>query len=378
MREVAVLGVGMTPFAARSDISLREQFYRSGREALDDAGVAFPSVGSVYIGYLWEPVMTGVRFLKEFGLTGVHVQHVQNASATGSAVMHEAVRAVAGGHTDVAMAIGFDDMQKINGVGFDSDTAEGVILPAAFFALWAQERMLTWGTTPETLAMIAAKNWNNAALNPKAQRRATTTVTPEQVLASRMISDPLTSMMAAAVGQGAAAVIVGSVEMARRLRPDRPPVLVTASTLQSEHHTPHHLFVGPVVGPPALTRSTAEGAYNQAGIGPDDLDLVQVHDAFPIEELVYYETLGICPDGEGDKLVAEGATTLGGRIPFSTDGGLIGRGHPGGSTGLAQIWETTLQLRGEAGDRQVDGARTGLCHMLGGGSVCVIHILQRG
>ncbi|MGQ4598887.1 thiolase C-terminal domain-containing protein [Nocardia sp. R6R-6] len=378
MKDVAVLGVGMTPFVAKTEVSLREQAYRAGRAALDDAGVGFPRVGSVYMGYLWEPTMTGVRFLKEFGLTGVHVQHVQNASATGSAALLEAVRAVAGGHSEIAMAIGFDDMQRINGAGFSNESAEGVILPAAFFALWAQERMLTYGTTPATLAAIAAKNWNNAARNPMAQRRPTTAVTAEKVLASKMIADPLTSMMAAGVGQGAAAVIVGSAELARKLHPDRPPVLVAASTMQSESYTPYHLFVGPVIGPSGMTRTTAEVAYNQAGLGPDDLDLVQVHDAFPIEELVYYEKLGLCPEGEGDKLVAENATGLGGRIPVSTDGGLIGRGHPGGPTGLAQIWETTLQLRGEAGERQVPDAKVGLCHMVGGGSVCVVHILRRG
>ncbi|HJT96386.1 MAG TPA: thiolase family protein [Mycobacterium sp.] len=378
MKDVAILGVGMTPFVAKTEASLREQVYRAGRAALGDAGVTFPQVESVYMGYLWEPTMTGVRFLKEFGLTGVHVQHVQNASATGSAAMLEAVRTVAGGHSEVAMAIGFDDMQHISGTGFSSESAEGVILPAAFFALWAQERMLDYGTTPETLATIAAKNWNNAALNPMAQRQPATAVTPEKVMASKMIADPLTSMMSAAVGQGAAAVIVGSVELARKLHPDRPPVLVSAATMQSESYTPHHLFVGPVVGPSEMTATTAEAAYNQAGLGPEDLDIVQVHDAFPVEELVYYEKLGICPEGEGDKLVADGATSLGGRIPFSTDGGLIGRGHPGGPTGLAQIWETTLQLRGEAGARQVPDAKVGLCHMVGGGSVCVVHILQRG
>lgn len=378
MNDVAILGVGMTPFVAATDVSLREQVFRAGTAALADAAVSFPQIGSVYMGYLWEPTMTGVRYLKEFGLTGVHVQHVQNASATGSAALLEAVRAVAGGQSEIAMAIGFDDMQHITGTGFSSESAEGVILPAAFFALWAQERMLDYDTTPQTLATIAAKNWNHAALNPMAQRRPKDPVTPEKVLASKMIAEPLTSMMSAAVGQGAAAVIVGTVEMARRLHPHRPPVLVKASTMQSESYTPHHLFVGPVVGPTQMTATTAAVAYEQAGVGPEDLDLVQVHDAFPIEELLYYELLGVCADGEGDKLVAENATSLGGRIPFSTDGGLIGRGHPGGPTGLAQVWETTLQLRGEAGERQVHGARTGLCHMVGGGSVCIVHILQRG
>jgi acetyl-CoA acetyltransferase len=377
MRDVAVVGVGMSPFVAEAAMSLREQSYRAGRSALVDAGLTFPQVGAVYTGYLWEPTMTGVRFLKELGLTGVHVQHVQNASATGSAAMLEAVRAVAGGHADVAMAIGFDDMNKINGAGLTKNSAEGVILPAAFFALWAQERMKDYGTTPETLAKIAAKNWNHAALNPMAQRQPSSVVTPEKVLASRMIAEPLTSMMSAGVGQGAAAVIVTTPELARKWQPERPTVVVKAAKMRSETLTDGHVFAGPVVGPQQMTRDTAADAYEQAGLGPESIDLVQVHDAFPIEELVYYELLGICAEGEGDRLVAEGATKLGGRIPFSTDGGLIGRGHPGGPTGLAQIWETTLQLRGEAGDRQLDRSRTGLCHMVGGGSVCVIHILQR-
>ncbi|HNM78632.1 MAG TPA: thiolase family protein, partial [Tepidiformaceae bacterium] len=154
-------------------------------------------------------------------------------------------------------------------------------------------------------------------------------------------------------------------------------VRVAASQMQSERYQPGHIFLGAIVGPSESTRITANLAYEEAGLGPEDLDLVHVHDAFPIEELMYYELLGICPDGEGDRLVAEGATTIGGRIPFSTDGGLIGRGHPGGPTGLAQIWDVTQQLRGESGVRQVEGAQIGLAHMMGAGSVCVVHILKR-
>ena len=378
MNEVAVLGVGMTRFTATPEPTLREHVYRAGRAALDDAGVSFRDVGSVYTGFIFEPTMTGLRFVKEFGLTGVPVVHVENASATGSSAFREAYLNVAGGHADMSMALGFDDMQRLAGVGQSKNSTEGVILPAAFFALWAQARMKDVGTTPETLAEIAAKNWNHAALNPMAQRQAESEVTAEQIMASRMIAEPLTSRMAAAVGTGAAAAILCRADLARELQPDRQPILVAASVLQSEQYVDHHVFLGPVVGPTEMTRTSAAAAYEMAGLGPEDLDLVQVHDAFPIEELVYYELLGICGEGEGDRLVADGTTKLGGSIPFSTDGGLIGRGHPGGSTGLAQIWETTLQLRGEAGARQVPNARVGLCHMVGGGSVCLIHILKRG
>ncbi len=378
MDEVAVLGVGMTRFTAEPEPTLREHAYRASRAALDDAGIGFDRIGSVYTGFIFEPTMTGLRFVKELGLTGVPVVHVENASATGATAFRESYLSVAGGHADFSLALGFDDMQRLAGVGQSKDSTEGVILPAAFFALWAQARMLEHGTTPETMARIAAKNWNHAALNPMAQRQSKSEVTAEKVLGSKMISEPLTSMMAAAVGAGAAAAVLCRADLARELQPDRPPVIVNASVLESERYVPHHLFLGPVVGPAEMTRTAATAAYEMAGVGPEDIDLVQVHDAFPIEELVYYELLGICAEGEGDALVAEDATALGGRIPFSTDGGLIGRGHPGGSTGLAQIWETTLQLRGEAGARQVPDARVGLCHMVGGGSVCLVHILSRG
>jgi acetyl-CoA acetyltransferase len=259
----------------------------------------------------------------------------------------------------------------------EGPTIEGLILPAAFFGLMAVRRMHDYGTKPEIFARIAAKNWNHARHNPNAHRRADHVVTAEEVMKSKMIAYPHTSMMTCANGGGAACAIVADKETAKRLANGRPLVKVMASQLRSEEYAKGHIFMGAVVGPSELTRTTAKRAYEEAGIGPKDLDFVQVHDAFPIEELLYSELLGICPEGEGDRLVEEGATSLGGRVPFSTDGGLIARGHPGGPTGLAQIWDSTLQLRGEAGKRQVEKARNGLVHMIGSGSVCAIHILQR-
>ena len=157
----------------------------------------------------------------------------------------------------------------------------------------------------------------------------------------------------------------------------RPLIRVAASAQESEQYTEGHIFMGAVVGPPEMTRTTAKQAYEQAGLGPEDVSLAHCHDAFPIEELLYTELLGFCSEGEGDRMVWDGETDMGGCIPFSTDGGLIGRGHPGGPTGLAQIHEITMQLRHEAQGRQVERARVGLAHMMGGGAVCVIHLLQR-
>jgi len=379
MREVVVAGTGVAPFGTMRRRT-EDMVLDAGLDALKRAGLRFAEVGAVYAGYINAPVTTGVRVMKEFGLTGVPVQHVENASATGAATFREAYLAVAGGHVDAALAIGFDNLGgKGSGLGrgMGRNSLEGAILPAAFFALWARRRMHDYGTTVETFAAIAAKNWNHARHCDWAQRRSDHDVTVDEVLASTLIADPHTSMMSCAVGGGAAAAVVVSDELADRLDLSRPRVRVLASAMQSERYTPGHVFLGPVIGPSQMTADTAAEAYERAGVGPDDLDLVQVHDAFPIEELVYYELLGICADGEGDKLVATGETSLGGRIPFSTDGGLIARGHPGGPTGLAQIHETVVQLQGEAGARQVPNATVGLCHLVGAGSTCVVHILGR-
>jgi acetyl-CoA acetyltransferase len=284
------------------------------------------------------------------------------------------------------MVLGFDKMTSMiqaNTAGTAPENMEDAILPAGFFAMWATRRMHERGTKPEHLARIAAKNFNNGALNPMAQRQAKEHIAAEKVLASGMVAWPLTRMMSCPIGDGAACAIIGTPEMAKKLHPDRPVVKIAASTLSGEVYERGHLFQGPVVGPARMTVDAAKVVYDQAGVGPRDLDLVQVHDAFVIEELEYYELLGLCQVGEAEQYIEAGAFDRDGSIcAVSTDGGLIARGHPGGPTGLAQIWETTLQLRGEADKRQVrrkngDLPRLGLCHMMGGGSVCVIHILKR-
>ncbi|MGH7786666.1 MAG: thiolase family protein [Candidatus Binatia bacterium] len=382
MRDVAVLGVGMHRFGAYyGEQHNNEMALNAGLQAMRDAGVTFADVDAAYVGHIFATVMSGVRVMKEFGLTGLPVQRIENASATGSAAFREACLAVSAGHYEVAMVLGFDKMTTMiqsSTAGTAPENMEDAILPAAFFAMWATRRMHERGTKVEHLAKIAAKNFNNGAMNPMAQRQAKELVTAEKVMASRPVAWPLTTMMSCPIGDGAACAIVGSVELAKKLRPDRPVVRVTASALQTERYERGHVFQGPVVGPGRMTVDTSKVVYEQAGVGPEDLDLVGVHDAFVIEELEYYELLGLCRPGEAEKCIEEGDFEIGGkRAAVSTDGGLIARGHPGGPTGLAQIWETTLQLRGEAGKRQVPDARIGLCHMMGGGSVCVIHILQR-
>ena len=385
MREVFVAGTGIVPFATEGRPAA-ELALEAGLAAMADASIGFGDVQSVHTGYIASGPTTGVRVAKEFGLTGAPVHHVENASATGLATFRDAWMAVAGGHCEVALAVAFDSLsggpsRKRGGGGAPislggRNSLEGAILPAAFFAMWAQRRMHDYGTTVETFAEIAAKNWNHARDCSWAQRRSDHPVTVEEVMGSRVIADPHTSMMSCGVSSGAAAAILVSADYARTMA-TRPSVRILTAVMQSERYTEGHVFLGPVIGPSQMTADTAAEAYEKAGVGPGDLDLVQVHDAFPIEELVYYELLGICGDGEGDKLVASGETRIGGRIPFSTDGGLIARGHPGGPTGLAQVHETMTQLQGRAGSRQVDGARVGMCHLVGAGSTCVVTILAR-
>jgi acetyl-CoA acetyltransferase len=382
LEDVAVLGVGMTRFGVRRDVSVYDLAREAGLRALDDAGISFAEVGEAYVGYIGTGAMTGIKAMKEFGLTGLPVTHVENASATGLVAFREAAHAVASGRCDVAMALGFDKMTELSrrgrgGRGIGRDSIDSVILPAAYFSLWAMRRMHERGTKPEHFARIAAKNWNHGALNPWSDRQPDHEVTVEEVLASTRIAEPLTAMMACPVDDGAACAILARKDYAKKRQPDRPLVCPIASTLQTETYTPGHTFLGPVVGPASMTRDTAQQAYEQAGIGPGDVSLAFCHDAFANEELEYYELLGFCAEGEAEKLLEQGETALGGRIPFNTDGGLIARGHPGGPTGLAQIHEVALQLRGEAGPRQVENARIALAHLVGGGSVCTVNLLQR-
>jgi len=382
LENVAVLGVGMTRFGVYRNRSSADLAREAGLLALRDAGLRLSDVDEAWVGYLEPAPMLGVKIMKEFGLTGLPVTHVENASATGLVAFREAAHAVASGRCRIALALGFDKMSEMaragrRGRGVGRDSIDDVILPAAYFALWATRRMHERGTRPEHFARIAAKNWNLGAANPKADRQPDHRVSVEEVLASARVADPLTAMMACPVDDGAACAVLAAPDLVRRRHPDRPLVSVLASALQTETYSPGHTFLGPVVGPASMTRDTAREAYEACGVGPEDVSLCLVHDAFANEELEYYELLGFCREGDAEKLLESGATEPGGRIPFNTDGGLIARGHPGGPTGLAQIHEITQQLRGQAGPRQVPGARVGLAHLVGGGSVCTVNLLRR-
>jgi acetyl-CoA acetyltransferase len=367
---IAVAGVGQIRFDMYNDVPQVELARDAGLLAMHDAGVNLADIDEVFVGYLGLQHQVGVKAVKEFGLTGLPVTHIENASATGLFAFREAAWAVSSGRAEIAMALCFDKMTEMTAArvssgnksrGAGRDQLDASILPAAFFALWAQRRMHEHGTKPETFAKIAAKNWNHGALNPLSHRQPDHIVTAEEVLASRKIAEPLTAMMSCPADDGAAAVIIASEEWVRAHQPDRRIVRPLSSAAQSE----------------AYSQTTAQEAYDKAGVGPADVSLAMCHDAFANEELEYYELLGFCEPGEGDKLVDAEETSLGGRIPFNTDGGLIARGHPGGPTGAAMVHEIVVQLRREAGARrQVDNARIGLAHCVGGGSVCTVNLFE--
>ena len=373
LRRVHVVGIGLHAYQRPSDTPYVSLGLAAIRMALDDAAITWPEIGSTTVGTALLGMAPGRELIRYLGATGRPVHQVENASASGSSAFRTAVQQVASGFTDVALAVGVDKVGPVAHGYAKSGVPTGineVIAPATHFALLMQAHMTETGTTSEQIAAVAVKNHQNGSLNPFAQRRQARTL--EEVLAGPRIAGELTRLQCTLVGEGAAAVIVASDEAIERLGIDASrSVQVVSSAAQSE------ALYGSENADVALTRSTVTEALEQAGIEPTDLDIVELHDAFAIEELLYTEAIGLCKPGDAGRAVAAGEFSIGGRVAVSPSGGLLAMGHPIGPTGVGQIAEITRQLRGEAGDRQHHGARTGLAHMVGIGAVCVAHVLQR-
>ena len=378
LRAVSVIGVGMSQFAKQPEISIADLTQGPILDALDDAGVAPDQVQAAYCGSVFGGSSLGQKVLKGVGMTGIPILNLENACSSGSSAFREAWLGVASGMYDVALAFGTEKLTALGGGAFplqdDIEADQGVLMPA-IYAMRARRHMVEYGTTIEQLAKIAVKNHHNSVHNPHAQYRREYTM--EEVLNSRMIADPLTLLHCCPSGDGAAAVVVTTTELAPRFR--GKPVKVRASVLQSG------LFKNDYrdMTKSDLSYRAAAAAYEMAGLGPDDIDVAEVHDAFTIGELMYYEALGFCAPGDGGRLIDEGATEIGGRIPVNASGGLLSKGHPVGATGVAQIFEIVNQLRGNCGPRQVEEARIGLTHCTGGGVAgfdhiaCTIHIFEQ-
>ncbi|UCD57913.1 MAG: thiolase family protein, partial [Candidatus Hydrogenedentota bacterium] len=326
-----------------------------------------------FCGHVMQGSTAGQKVLERVGRTGIPIMNVENACASGTTAFRSAWSAVASGMNDVALAVGFEKMARgairMSQLDQNQGPDEGTRPPLMPF-LFAQvfdEHSKRYGTTREQMALVSVKNRENAALNPRAQYREPVTV--EEVLNSRQIIGPLNLLMCCPTGAGAAAAIVCSEDTARTA--GSKPIRVVASAFQSERLADPN---EPLSGITEINQRTANLAYDMAGVTPDDIDLIELHDCFAIAEIIHYENLGLCERGEGGKFIEEGIPKLGGKVAVSTSGGLLSKGHPLGATGVAQVFEIATQLRGQAEKRQVQGAEIGLTHCQGFGGATGVHI----
>lgn len=380
MTKAAVAGVGMIPFGKYPERSLVDMAAEAAYLALRDAGL---KPGQVETGFfanglasrLFGDSTIGQNAFWEVGINRIPVVNLENACTSGSTAFYLGCNAVAAGQAEVVLVVGAEKMcvpefGLINSGETEWETQLGLVAPASF-ALRAQRHMAEFGTTAEQLAQVAVKNRAHAAANPVALFREP--ITLQEVLEAPMIVDPLTRLQCCPIADGAAALVLCSPEMARRLGAG---VKVEAAVLSS----------GSYESPQDLARwetdlRTSAQAYEKAGLGPEDIDLVECHDAFTISEILHYEALGLCPEGEGGRFAEQGHSALGGRVPVNPSGGLLSRGHPVGATGVAQVIEVVQQLKGQAGPRQIPGAKIGLAHCMGGDKAgdtksCTVAILS--
>ncbi|GIW39631.1 MAG: thiolase [Candidatus Binatia bacterium] len=375
MRDVYVLGVGMIKFGRYPEKDVAELGAEAAMLALRDAGLGIRDIQFFASGNLFQAhAMVGQRILQQLGQTGIPVVNVSNACATGSTALREAYLGVATGLYDITLAVGSEQMGKAGllGGGGRGESVEGILgsgLMPAVFGQAGVEHMRKYGTTIEQFALVSVKNHRHSTKNPLSQYQVE--VGLEDVLNARMVAYPNTLYMCCPTGDGAAAVVLAS-ESVQKRKGQHKPVKIACSVLTSDPWTERDLSFPDVN---TLTRNAAREAYEKAGVGPEDLDLVELHDCFATAELLHYENLGLCQEGEGGVRLEEGWFDHGGKIPVNVSGGLLSKGHPLGATGVANVTEIVHHLRGTAGDRQVEGARVGLAHVIGLGSACTIHIL---
>jgi acetyl-CoA acetyltransferase len=378
MSDVYILGTDMIRFGRFPDKTVPQIGAQAALMALDDAKLTIQDVQALYCGNLFQAsAMVGQRILQEIGQTGVPVVNTANACATGATAFREAWMAIKAGIYDVVLAVGVEQMGKglIGGTGAGRGIPKEGLLGSgtmpAVFAEAGMEHARKYGTTFEQFAKISVKNHHHSTLNPKAMYQKETPLA--EVMNAEMIAYPNTKLMCSVNVDGSAAAVLVSEKKAKELGMQRA-VRVRASVLTSDPWQERDLVMPDVN---SCTRSAAKAAYEMAGVGPRDINLVELHDCFATAEMLHYENLGLCGDGEAGRMIDEGQTALGGRIPVNVSGGLLSKGHPLGATGIANIYEVSTHLRGEAGKRQVEGATLGLTHVIGLGSACAIHVLEK-
>jgi acetyl-CoA acyltransferase len=386
MREVSIIGVGMTRFGKWLERSMEDLGREAVWNAIEDANVPPKEIQVAYVGNGLAPQLTelkgtiGQHVLTQAGLFGIPVINVENACSSGSTALRGAFLEVAAGNADVALALGVEKLFCGDTARSAAAMAQGTALAklgfmfVGLYSMQLRRWVEKFGVTKEQFAKVVVKNSYNGSLNPYAQFRKPLTV--QDVLNSRVVAEPLTQFMCSTMGDGAAAAIVCAKELALKYTP-KPLVDIAACELVSgtftfpdEEHVP-------------ITVRAAQRAYEKAGIGPLDVNVAEVHDGMAPAELLLYEELGFCKEGEAGRMIDEGRTALTGSIPVNPSGGLAAKGHPVGATGLAQIAEIVWQLRGEAGERQVtNNPRVGLTENAGGWSsddnaACAVTILKR-
>ena len=378
MSDVYVLGVDMIKFGRFPDRTVPSLGAEATLMALDDAGLTIKDMEALYCGNLGQSSgMVGQRILQEIGQTGIPVVNCANACATGATAFREAWTSIKAGLYDVVLAVGVEQMGKGllggtgGGKGIPNEGLLGSGTMPAVFAEAGMEHSRKYGTTFEQFAKISVKNHHHSTMNPKAMYQIETPL--EDVMNSEMISYPNSKLMCSVNVDGSAAAVLVSEKKAKELGMERV-VKVKASIITSDPYQERDLVMPDVN---TCTRKAAKEAYEMAGVGPEDIDLVELHDCFATAEMLHYENLGLCKDGDAGRMIDEGEVALGGRVPVNVSGGLLSKGHPLGATGIANIYEVCTHLREEAGERQVEGAKLGLTHVIGLGSACGIHILEK-
>ena len=378
MGKAYVLGVGMTRFGKRPEIPVEQMGVEALREALNDARMNVKQIEAVYCGHSYQGLSMGQRVMVAFGWCGMPITNLENVCASGSCAVREAFFAVQAGRHDICLALGVEKLSTRSGPltpgAEDLEDSLGLTY-GALYAMRARRYMETYGLTSRQLAKITVTNRKNGYYNEKSSHGELITV--EDVLNSRMVSNPLHLYDCNPNTDGAAAAIVVSEKVARQIGGE--PIEIVVSTLTSGKFEPR--FIDMTFED--ITSRAAQEAYEKAGIGPDGIDFAEVHDCFTIAEILRVEGLGLCKRGEMVRWIEEGVNEIGGRKPINPSGGLLGKGHPLGATGVAQIREVVLQLRGKAGVRQIQGARVGLAHNRGGsvtgteGAACTVTILRK-
>lgn len=393
--DVWIIGIAMTPFGRFPDKDLIDLAAEATLDALADADLTMADVNVLALGNVYEANShNGQRLQKQIGQTGIPVYNVVNACATGATAVRTVMMAILAGEADIGLAVGVEKMGKMGMLGAAAKTreekkvfepkgrygsvmkTEGVLgtgLMPGVFAQAGMEYAFKHGVTITHFAKVAQKNHAHSVLNPLAQYRKEFTL--EEILSAEMISYPNTLLMCCPTGDGAAAAVLCSDARLRRLDPDvrRRAIKISASVMTSDPWSDSGQALSDVN---TLTRMAADAAYEKAGIGPEDLDLVELHDCFATAELLHYDNLRLCEPGGAGDFIDSGAPWRDGKLPVNVSGGLLSKGHPLGATGIANIYEVVTHLRGEAGQRQIEGARVGLTHVIGLASACAVHILE--